>query len=67
MDVWGGAQWVMLCYLAFQSLAPVAFRLSGLSMQDRKRRSTSEWIGWYLSNITGLVALVVMLRWGGFY
>lgn len=64
---WGGAQWVMACYLALRAIAPPVARGAGLSAPGKPPKPFAEWLGGYLAILLGLAFLVAILRWGGFF
>ena len=64
---WGGAQWVMACWLAVRLVLPLAIRASGAQFKGKPPKPLAEWAGWYLSVVFGVAALIGVLVWGGFF
>ena len=64
---WGGAQWVMACWIAFRLVFPLAIRASGVQFKRKPPKPLAEWAGWYLSAVVDVAALVLVLVWGGFF
>ena len=65
--VWGGAQWVMACWLAFRLVMPLFLRATGAQFKGKPPKPLAEWGGWYLSVVFGVAALIGVLVWGGFF
>lgn len=61
-EAWGGAQWLLAAYLIFCLAGPVLVRVAGYS-----NKAPGRWLGWYMGRTLDIVALTLILGWGGFW